>query len=131
MTYAALAESAGPDPMRKIAITVAGAVVEVDALDPLRPGISVTANGVSLTVPPPILLKTLEFTEALEKMSKGELSASGFGKVRCAWIEGTLRRNYPDLPQAWFDELDVVEYQTLEDALQRASQQGEVTAGNP
>jgi hypothetical protein len=117
--------------MATITILVDGKPVEVPARDPIRRGGAATIDGVTLTVAPPLLTGTLEFTEALEKLSDGEMKSSEFGKVRRAFIERTVRRNYPELPQAWFDERDTVDYERLEQALQEASLQGEKPAGNP
>ncbi|QBQ98170.1 hypothetical protein [Paraburkholderia pallida] len=117
--------------MTAITITVDGQPIEVEPRVPLRPGALATANGVKLVVAAPLLVKALEFTEALERLSDGKMQPSEFGKVRREFITHTVRRNYPALPQSWFDELDTTDYQSLEQALQEASRSGEATAGNP
>jgi len=117
--------------MAEIKLNVGGAVVTVATRSTLLRGREVVIDGTKLVVAAPLLTKLLEFTEALEALTDGRMKSSEFGRLRRDMIVETVRRNYPELPDAWFAERDSIDYQEMEDALKRAAQLGEATAGNP
>lgn len=95
--------------------------------DPLLPGVERTINSQTLTVPAPLMIKSLELAEATEKLMAGSMTSSQFMKARNAVVEHTIRRNYPDIPESWFAELDTAQYLSLNQALAEACSSGEMT----
>lgn len=114
-------------------ITIDGKnVALVERAPALRPGIAVVVQGVELIMPAPLYALQLRHLEQHAARAKGELDPGAIARLELDAFVGTLRRNYPDLPDAWVAEWDAADIWRLRGAYVQASQPpAEETSGEP
>lgn len=114
-------------------ILIAGVEHELVQRQPaLLPGAPVSVAGVKLTMPAPLYARQLETVELQAKYAAGEISHGDVAKHELSVLVGTLRRNYPALPDSWVQEWDTHDIWRMREAMIKANQPPEEEAtGEP
>lgn len=93
-------------------------------------GVSVEIAGQSLVMPSVLMRRAVELAEMTDELSAGNVSGARYLRLRNEIVEETVRRNYPDVPDTWFDELDAADYMDLTAAATEATNLGGKRAAN-
>lgn len=101
--------------------------IPFNSREPLLPGPAITINGAALQMPAMLMVNALAFAELTELFTDSKVTTSQFIRQRNLLIEQTLRRNYPDIPDTWFAEVDSAEYLQMAEATREAAMMGEQT----
>ncbi|WP_321914817.1 hypothetical protein [Paraburkholderia sp. J11-2] len=91
-------------------------------------GVEATICGQKLMMPALLMHRGVELTEATERAGAGEMAGGAFLRLRNQIIEETLRRNYPTLPDSWFQLLDAADYMELFEKIGEAASLGKTRA---
>lgn len=103
-------------------IKIDGKEVALVARQPLREGAQVVVQGVKLMMPPPLYSLQLSFLQLEKIRASGDGDPEALARGELDGYVTTLRRNYPDLPDAWVGEWDTADIWRIRLAYAKASQ---------
>lgn len=89
-----------------VTINIDGKEIQLTERQPLRPGAPVTVDGVLMEMPPPLYARQLNGMKFEAEYHAGQRTGQEMAEVELEGFVATLRRNYPDLPDAWIQQWD-------------------------